>query len=51
MKNIQNFISYKKGDVKLWNECKNPSFLRKVTYIRSDYVDAVAKFHIHGFEL
>ncbi len=34
---------------KLWNECKNSSFLHKVTCTRSDYVSAAAKFHIHGF--
>ncbi len=36
---------------KLQNECKNSSFLQKVTCIRSDHVGAVAKFHIHGFEM
>ncbi len=36
---------------KLQNECKNSSFLHKVTCIRSDHADAVAKFHIHGFIL
>ncbi len=33
---------------KLRNEYKNPSFLHKVTCIRSDHAGAVAKFCIHG---
>ncbi len=36
---------------KLQNECKNPSFLHKVTCIRSDHEGAVTKFHIHAFIL
>ncbi len=36
---------------KLQNECKNPSFLHKVTCIRSDHAGAVAKFNFHGFIL
>ncbi len=36
---------------KLQNEYKNPSFLHKVTCIRSDHTGAVVKFHIHGFVL
>ncbi len=36
---------------KLWNECKNPSFLHKITCIMSDHAGAVAKFHIHSLEL
>ncbi len=36
---------------KLHNECKNPSFLRKVTCIRLDHAGGVAEFHIHGFIL
>ncbi len=36
---------------KLQNECKNSSFLHKLTSIRLDHAGAVAKFHIHGFIL
>ncbi len=36
---------------KVWNECKNPSFLHKVTCIRLDHTGIVAKLHIHGFIL
>ncbi len=35
----------------LQNECKNPSFLRKVICIRSDHAGALTKFHIHSFIL
>ncbi len=35
---------------KLQNECKNPSFLHKVTRIRLDHAGTVAKFHIHGLK-
>ncbi len=34
---------------KLQNECRNPSFLHKVTYMRSDHTGTNAKFHNHGF--
>ncbi len=36
---------------KLQNECKNPPFLPKVTYLRSDHKGLVAKFYIRGFDL
>ncbi len=36
---------------KLQNECKNPSFLHTVTWIRSDHTRTVPKFYIHGFIL
>ncbi len=36
---------------KLQNERENPSFLHKVTCIKSDHAGAVAKFHIRGFDL
>ncbi len=34
---------------KLQNECKNSSFLHKVTRVRLDQAGTVIKFHIHGF--
>ncbi len=36
---------------KLQHECKNPSFLYKVTCIKLDHTGTVAKFHIHDFIL
>ncbi len=36
---------------KMQNEWKNPSFLYKVTCIRSDHAGTVTMFHIHGFLL
>ncbi len=36
---------------KLQDDCENPSFLHKVTCIRSYHASTVAKFHNHGFIL
>ncbi len=36
---------------KLLDECKNPSFLHKITCIRLDHAGAVAKFYIYAFTL
>ncbi len=47
MKCLPNAVLFEK----LQNECKNPSFLDKVTCIRWNHAGAGAKFHIHGFIL